>query len=328
MTELAVIKKKELSLDPKEVIRFIDPQGKGSEEEHKFFIELCKARELNPFTKEAYFIKYGTTAAAVVVAVDTFVARANEHNDYEGYKTGWIIGSEDNPVRTDNPFGKCLGAFCEVYRKNKQPTVSVVRLSEYSSGKSRWATAPWQMIEKVSITASHRKAYPKSFQHLYGIEEMDKAKIGSDDNDNDNDNQEESKKIKTKTTKGEKLKSALEDEQVKIIINEFPDAKVEVNENIDFDSVIFALNDAFSTCENRELKSLIFKGLTDEENPEMEEQLHEFAIKYKENQEILSSVAKDNLENWKKALSEKEWESVINYMNYMKGLFTNELKAA
>jgi len=170
---------KDWNFDMKEVIRHVDPQGNGSPQEHKYFFELCKAQKLNPLIKEVYFIKYGSSPAAVVINVDTFVSRANEHPDYDGYTAGWIIGTEADPKMTEMPFGKLIGAWCKVGRKGKTHSVAAtVRFEAFDTGKSRWKIDPWGMIQKCAIAAAHRKAYPKAFTGLYEWSEMDQAKDG------------------------------------------------------------------------------------------------------------------------------------------------------
>ena len=176
MSELTIFEKSGIE---EEIRKFIDPRNQGSKEEHKFFFEICKSRSLNPFTKEVYFIKYGTQNAAIVIGVDTFISRANEHHDYMGFKSGWIvINPEGVAIKTEIPHGKLYGAWCEIHRKDKVTLTQTVVFSEYSTGKNRWQSAPFQMIDKVAQATAHRKAYPKSFQHLYGWEEMDQAKDG------------------------------------------------------------------------------------------------------------------------------------------------------
>ena len=186
MTEIATAdlipftqSQKDWNFDMKEVIRHVDPQGNGSPQEHKYFFELCKAQKLNPLIKEVYFIKYGSSPAAVVINVDTFVSRANEHPDYDGYTAGWIIGTEADPKMTEMPFGKLIGAWCKVGRKGKTHSVAAtVRFEAFDTGKSRWKIDPWGMIQKCAIAAAHRKAYPKAFTGLYEWSEMDQAKDG------------------------------------------------------------------------------------------------------------------------------------------------------
>ena len=186
MTEIATAdlipftqSQKDWNFDMKEVIRHVDPQGNGSPQEHKYFFELCKAQKLNPLIKEVYFIKYGSSPAAVVINVDTFVSRANEHPDYDGYTAGWIIGTEADPKMTEMPFGKLIGAWCKVGRKGKTHEITAtVRFEAFDTGKSRWKIDPWGMIQKCAIAAAHRKAYPKAFTGLYEWSEMDQAKDG------------------------------------------------------------------------------------------------------------------------------------------------------
>ncbi|BAQ85999.1 phage recombination protein Bet [uncultured Mediterranean phage uvMED] len=171
---------KEWDFDIKEVIKHVDPHGNGTPAEHKYFFELCKAQNLNPLIKEVYFIKYGNTAAAVVINVDTFVSRANEYPDYDGYTAGWIVGTEADPKDSHVPFGKLLGAFCKVGRKGKShDVVATVRLDAFDTGKSRWKIDPWGMIQKCAVAAAHRKAYPKAFTGIYEWSEMDQARDGT-----------------------------------------------------------------------------------------------------------------------------------------------------
>jgi len=171
---------KEWDFDMKEVIKHVDPQGNGSPSEHKYFFELCKAQNLNPLIKEVYFIKYGSNPAAVVINVDTFVSRANEYPDYDGYTAGWIVGTEADPKDSHVPFGKLLGAFCKVGRKGKShDVVATVRLDAFDTGKSRWKIDPWGMIQKCAVAAAHRKAYPKAFTGIYEWSEMDQARDGT-----------------------------------------------------------------------------------------------------------------------------------------------------
>ena len=186
MTELARTEfipftksQREWNFDMQEVIKHVDPQGNGSPAEHKYFFELCKAQNLNPLIKEVYFIKYGGNPAAVVINVDTFVSRANEYPDYNGYTAGWTVGTETDHQPSEVPFGKLLGAWCKVGRKDKHyDIVATVRLDAFNTGKSRWKIDPWGMIQKCAIAAAHRKAYPKAFTGMYEWSEMDQAKDG------------------------------------------------------------------------------------------------------------------------------------------------------
>lgn len=172
----------QVDLNFEEVCKFIDPNKLGTPQELKFFFELCKMRGMNPLIKEVYWIKYNKNAVAQnVIAVDTFVARAGDHQNYQGYASGWYIQTDPKNAASVEasgmPFGKCVGAWCEVYRVNKKPLLYRVRFDAYSTGKNRWSTDPFGMIEKCAIGGAHRKAYPKSFAQFYTEEEYDSVNV-------------------------------------------------------------------------------------------------------------------------------------------------------
>ena len=78
----------QVDLNYDEVCKFIDPKKLGTPQEYKHFFELCKARKMNPLLKEVYWIKYSSNSAAQnVIGVDTFVSRATEDPNYEGYES-------------------------------------------------------------------------------------------------------------------------------------------------------------------------------------------------------------------------------------------------
>ena len=172
----------QVDLNYEEVCKFIDPKKLGTPQEYRHFFELCKARKMNPLLKEVYWIKYSAnTAAQNVIGVDTFVSRAAEDPNYEGYESGWYIQKDPKDTTsvepTNMPFGKIVGAWCQVFKTNKKPLLYRVRFDAYSTGKSRWVSDPFGMIEKCAIAGSHRKAYPKSFAQFYTQEEYDSGNI-------------------------------------------------------------------------------------------------------------------------------------------------------
>ena len=212
---------KEWDFDMKEVIKHVDPQGNGSPSEHKYFFELCKAQNLNPLIKEVYFIKYGSNPAAVVINVDTFVSRANEYPDYDGYTAGWIVGTEADPKDSHVPFGKLLGAFCKVGRKGKShDVVATVRRDAFDTGKSRWKIDPWGMIQKCAVAAAHRKAYPKAFTGIYEWSEMDQARDGT------------AKDVTPRKPASKKKSSSVDDSLMEVLDKHHPNAIVDNNMNI------------------------------------------------------------------------------------------------
>lgn len=175
-----------LMLSPEIVQKFITGDAKVTTPEFKFFIELCKARRLNPFLKEAYCIKYGTGAAQIVVSKDVYLQRADGFPDYNGKQSGVIIedlNTGSTIQREGCYYNKAtealLGAWCKVYRKSRSyPEFMSVSLEEvaqvdsYGKMKSTWSKMPATMCEKVAVVRALRAAFPQEFSQMYIQDEM------------------------------------------------------------------------------------------------------------------------------------------------------------
>ena len=158
---------------------------KATDEEAYVFLQLCKARGLNPFLKEAHLIKYSHTApATMVVGKDAFTRKAEEHKQFDGFEAGIIVRvAEDTPVEERlgtymEPSETLLGGWAKVYRKDHQyPSVCTVSLGEYSkpgrNGKpNSWDNIPATMIRKVALVQAHREAFSSEMSGMYDQSEM------------------------------------------------------------------------------------------------------------------------------------------------------------
>ena len=157
---------------------------KATDEEAYVFLQLCKARGLNPFLKEAYLIKYDhVSPATMVVGKDAFMKRAELHPEYDGFEAGIIVETEgkegfviaDNyrvgTVYYDNEI--LLGGWAKVYRKDhKHPVEITVNMREFSTGKSSWNKMPATMIRKVALVQALREAFPSELSGMYDQSEM------------------------------------------------------------------------------------------------------------------------------------------------------------
>lgn len=152
--------------------------GAVTEQETLMFIELCKAQKLNPFIREAYLIKFGTSPANIVVGKDVFVKRAYRNPNFEGMKAGIVtVDKEGNTHEREGslklPGETLIGGWCEVYTSDKKfPIKSVVSLEEYSKSQSTWKTMPMVMIRKCAMVTALREAFPEDLQGLYDASEM------------------------------------------------------------------------------------------------------------------------------------------------------------
>lgn len=174
----------ELSADI--IKRYLVPAGKDgkpsqvTDQEVTMFLNLCKYQKLNPFLREVYLIKYGTSPATMVTGKETFLKRAMKNPKYRGHET---FITDDGKVAT-----------AKVYVENYTVPITVsVDYDEYvgmkdeyaydpKQGKSvstgnkipngMWSTKPKTMLKKVALVQALREAFPDSFGGLYSQEEI------------------------------------------------------------------------------------------------------------------------------------------------------------
>lgn len=140
----------------------------ATREEAYLFIKLCQALEVNPFTREAYLIKYKgqRPRTEFIVGIKAYLRWANDYVEYAGYKSGVIIKAQGQPLEYREGAivldGEVLvGGWCEVYRHDwKVAPRRSVMLKEYDKHQSVWLDKPATMIEKVAIVQGHSRAFP------------------------------------------------------------------------------------------------------------------------------------------------------------------------
>lgn len=161
-------------------------QANITPQEFKLFAELCQARKLNPFLREAYLIKYSDKQAAqMVVSKDVVLKRAVLHPQYDGKESGVIVRTADGSIIeragcfVDSSNESLLGGWCKVYRKDwKRPEYMSVSLDEVASRKSdgtfntNWATKSATMVEKVAKVRALREAFVEEFGGMYIEDEV------------------------------------------------------------------------------------------------------------------------------------------------------------
>ncbi len=153
---------------------------KVSNQEVVMFINLCKYQKLNPFLNEAYLVKFGESAAQIVVGKEAFMKRAEESKEYAGFKAGIIVKRGEKVINEEGTFmmpgDTLLGGWCEVYRRDREyPILSRVSLTEYNKSQSTWKSMPSTMIRKTAIVQALREAFPKDLGAMYAEEEVVKA---------------------------------------------------------------------------------------------------------------------------------------------------------
>lgn len=151
----------------------------ATDQEAYVFLQLCQARRLNPFLKEAYLIKYGGKAS-MVVGKDAFTRRAEEHPAFDGFQAGIIVEFQNGEIdfAREGTFLKkgeiLLGGWAVVHRKDRaHPFKAAVSLEEYGGKKGGvWSEKPATMIRKVALVQALREAFPSEFSGMYDSAEM------------------------------------------------------------------------------------------------------------------------------------------------------------
>ena len=169
-----------IQITPQDVRDTFCPQA--TNQEVQLFLALCATQHLNPWTKEAYLVKYGNNPAAIITSRAAIQKRADNNPDYEGTEVGVVVLNAQGNIE-HRPGEACytqlgeklLGGWARVHRKGRKPYYSEVPLSEYNTGKSNWAKMPGTMITKVAEMHAIRGQFPQEFQGMYDSSEMAQA---------------------------------------------------------------------------------------------------------------------------------------------------------
>lgn len=178
-----------VKLTPEIVKKYLTNNVAISDQDFMLFASLCKAKNLNPFTRECYIMKYGNNPATIITSKDAFFKMAYANPDYDGIEDGIVIETADGKVEDISgcvlPNGaKLLGGWAKVYSKRyRVPKTAKVSMKEYAKttkeGKlmSNWASMPCVMINKCAKVAALREAFPDTLNGMYVEEEFEKDRM-------------------------------------------------------------------------------------------------------------------------------------------------------
>lgn len=175
-----------VKLTPTIVKQYIVGNNNITMPEFKFFTELCKARKLNPFLREAYCVKYGNNSAQLIVSKDVFLKRAIKHPQYDGMESGIIVQNIKTKEITERKglfwlesIETVVGGWAKVYRKDwTHPTYVSVSFNEVSQKKgdgslnSNWSSKQATMVEKVAKVRALRETFIDEFSQMYANGEI------------------------------------------------------------------------------------------------------------------------------------------------------------
>lgn len=170
------IGEKEIRLTPAIVNSQLSKGNPLTIHECAMFMQLCKYQELNPFTGEAYAVKF-KGEAQLIVSKAGFLRKAEEHPNYKGHQAGIIVQRGNAILELEGEFKLpkdiLLGGWCKVYVADKDiPIIAKVSLAEYSKSQSTWNTMPCTMIRKVAVVHALREAFPTVLNGCYVEDEL------------------------------------------------------------------------------------------------------------------------------------------------------------
>ncbi|HPD39580.1 MAG TPA: recombinase RecT [Mesotoga infera] len=156
----------------------------ASDDELKLFLHLAARYDLDPFTRQIWFIKYGDDAH-IFTGRDGFLHIAHRSGAFNGMQTQLREEPVPFEIRYYNRKEKKVEvlkrpsqfvAVCTVYRKDMtEPFVCEVWESEYSTGQGLWPTKRRVMIQKVAEASTLRRAFDIS--GLYLPEEVSENEV-------------------------------------------------------------------------------------------------------------------------------------------------------
>lgn len=211
------------------------PVGTGIKD-MEYCLEVSKLLNLNPISKEIFFIKRkakqqdGTFVEKTdpLVSRDGLLTIANRTNLFAGIKTSYEV--KNVPVKKEDSWTstKDLTAKCEVRKKGfDTPFVAEVVFSEYAQYTNDgnltvfWKSKPITMLQKVAEAQALKKAFQirgvNTFEEM-GVTESD-AYLDTSIEVPKNDISEKAIVVKQKTPKKEVKVNVKTDETPKAVVN-------------------------------------------------------------------------------------------------------------
>lgn len=160
-----------------------------------YFINVCKGAGLNPFLRQAYFIKrwsamHGKEVGQVQIGIDGYRAIAEGGGGYAGSDDAVFEKDIEVPVSRDPKADQALTvtvpnkATVTVYKivqGVRVPFTATARWMEYEPRTKKgelsglWSKMPYGQLAKCAEALALRKAFPKLLGGFYTPEEMAQA---------------------------------------------------------------------------------------------------------------------------------------------------------
>lgn len=172
--------------DQIDLIKRTVAQG-ATDDELKLFVKQCERTQLDPFSKQIYFMKDKNGKVSTITSIDGFRLIAERSGAYEGQtKVEWCGADKiwtDVWLENVPPRAARVG----VFKKNFREALYAVALFDEYAGKYQngdltfmWKKMSSFMIGKVAEALAIRKAFPNDLSGVYSSEEAEVIAGGSE----------------------------------------------------------------------------------------------------------------------------------------------------
>jgi len=140
------------------------------------FAKVCAERELSPFSKEIYLVGYNGKYS-VITGIDGFRKISGRTGTHAGTDQAKFDLQPNGTYKTMASYKKgelptsCSITVYKIVQGVRCPFEHTAKFSEFSSGRQKWASMPFQMIAKVAEAFALRKAFGGELSGLHISEE-------------------------------------------------------------------------------------------------------------------------------------------------------------
>ena len=135
----------------------------ASDTDLALFLEFCKARRLDPFTRQVYW-----TPKGIITSIDGFRAKAEETGAYVPGPTRYEYDAD----------GKLVAAHVTVRKLANGQWFDIEEsayMEEYRANTPTWAKLPRVMLSKCAEARAIRRCFPMIVGGMYESAELDQA---------------------------------------------------------------------------------------------------------------------------------------------------------
>jgi len=152
------------------------------------FANLCRGRELNPWTGDCFMIGYDSQGGATFELITSYQAllkRAERSPNFDGLEGGIVVQAGDTVEHRKGSLlmkgERIVGGWAKAYRSDRRIAhEAIIDFKPFDTGRSRWKVDPAGMIQKCAKAAALREAFPNTVGGLYVQEEMDHVHDGAE----------------------------------------------------------------------------------------------------------------------------------------------------